>query len=70
MPRGGVFIRNHGSAAVALGLRRFSAVFTPIAGQVLAHHGDALAIPADASVLPWYLQLSITGPTQVCGLTD
>ena len=69
MPRGGVFIRNHGATSATLELRRFSAAYTPIAGVVPAHHADALAIPVDASSVPWYLQVSITGPTRVCGLT-
>jgi hypothetical protein len=70
MPPGGVFIRNHGGAPATLALRRFSLTFNAIAGVVPAHHADALAIPVDASSVPWYLQLSITGSTRVCGLTD
>jgi hypothetical protein len=70
MPRGGVFIRNHGQTAETLELRRFALAFTPIAGTVPAHQADALAIPGDPSSVPWYLQLSVTGPTRVCGLTN
>jgi len=69
MPAGGVLIRNETRTPVALGLRRFSLAFTPIAAAS-ADATDTLAIPLDSASheLYWHLQLSAFGRVAVCGL--
>jgi len=68
VPAGGVAIFNHGRAPAALALRRFGDPYIPLAAPVAPGHASALHPAADASPVPWRLQLSGAGGVSVCGL--
>jgi hypothetical protein len=70
MPLGGVLIRDHGAAGVALALRRFAPTFTPLSVGIVAHGSGSLVLPRDSSAVPWHLQISGASPLLVCGLAS
>lgn len=66
LPRGGAVLRPREDSAVAL--RRWSDEFAAGLGSVRGGRAVTLAIPADASQVPWRLSFAAGGPVEVCRL--
>lgn len=66
---GAVAIRDQGSAAASLAIRRFSDNFDQLAAPLTGHTGDALTLLSDSSSVPWQLQVISASPISVCGLS-
>jgi hypothetical protein len=67
LPGGGVAVRNRGTTAAALALRRFGDSFVPV-GTVGPHVAATLALSRDAAPEPWHLQIASASALLVCGV--
>ncbi len=68
LPRGGVAIRDRGSATASAAVKRFGDMFSTLATPVPPHDTATLSIPADRVRVPWQLQLGSASPLSVCGV--
>jgi hypothetical protein len=68
LPRGGVRIRDRGTAPISAALRRFGDSFVPLGGSLAPRSEGALSLPEDGARNPWQLQLNSSSAVSVCGL--